>query len=201
MALIPKLDICIGNKCNTVTITEETGVYNVATNVGGWGAPNIDTSVVTNATIDIYDYTGVTLLQSFVVKDTNVPIDNYPNPIVGEFTLFEDITWNQPDGIYEIIYTVIDNVGPDTYTNEKQYQMFTCGARNCIDTLVAKMITECDSKKIETMKSQINEMENLLYGAKCAFSCGAFSKAADIITILNKMCSIISDCTGSCGSC
>jgi PhoPQ-activated pathogenicity-related protein len=49
---------------NTITITDETGLYNVNTNPGGWGTPN-------TALTDISVYTGVEFKLTMVVYTTS----------------------------------------------------------------------------------------------------------------------------------
>lgn len=57
MALVPKISLSLGNKCNLVTLTEQTAPYNLTTNPGGWGTPNIDTSVIDYAFVNVYPFT------------------------------------------------------------------------------------------------------------------------------------------------
>ena len=57
MALVPKISLTLGNKCNLVTLTEETGPYNISTNSTGWGGPNIDTSDIDYAFVNLYPFT------------------------------------------------------------------------------------------------------------------------------------------------
>lgn len=58
MSLLPQISLSLGNKCNTVTIEELTGLYVASTNIGGWGGPNIDTSVITYAAVNVFPFTG-----------------------------------------------------------------------------------------------------------------------------------------------
>jgi hypothetical protein len=56
MALVPKALLSLTNKCNKVSITDTTGVYNATTNVGGWGSPNIASSTLITAGINVSNY-------------------------------------------------------------------------------------------------------------------------------------------------
>lgn len=60
MSLLPQISLSLGNRCNTVTIEELTGVYVATTNVGGWGAPNITTidADVAYAAVNVFPSTG-----------------------------------------------------------------------------------------------------------------------------------------------
>lgn len=57
MPLVPKVSLSLGNKCNLVTLTENTGIYHVDNNPTGWGAPNINTSNVLFAFVNVYPFT------------------------------------------------------------------------------------------------------------------------------------------------
>lgn len=57
MALVPKISLTLGNKCNLVTLTEATGPYNNPNNTTGWGGPNIDTSDIDYAFVNVYPFT------------------------------------------------------------------------------------------------------------------------------------------------
>jgi hypothetical protein len=57
MALVPKISLSLSNKCNLVTITEETSGYSLGVNNTGWGGPNIDTDQIATATVKVYPFT------------------------------------------------------------------------------------------------------------------------------------------------
>lgn len=56
MALVPKVSLAINNKCNLVTLTEETNVYST-NNTGGWGTPNITTNDIVYSFVNVYPFT------------------------------------------------------------------------------------------------------------------------------------------------
>lgn len=57
MALVPSISLALGNKCNTITLTESTNPYTFGSNDGGWGSPNIDTTDVVSAKVEILPFT------------------------------------------------------------------------------------------------------------------------------------------------
>lgn len=57
MALLPSITLSLGNKCNKITLVENTNPYNSTNNTGGWGTPNIDTTDVTSAYVDVLPFT------------------------------------------------------------------------------------------------------------------------------------------------
>ena len=55
MALKPKISVSLSNKCDKITIVEETGPYAITTNEGGWGTPNIDTAAISFADVQFFN--------------------------------------------------------------------------------------------------------------------------------------------------
>jgi hypothetical protein len=275
MSLIPQISLSLGNKCNTVTIEELTGVYVSSTNIGGWGTPNIDTDAVTYAAVNVFPSTGAVvtaigtgeisgtlftdtthlsgnfavgqmltgtgilpgtmivglatgtgnnnggtyivnysqtvgpitisgtpIMSAYVLKDgsTDVYSDNITAPTPAPFIALLDQTWSNPDGIYEVVYTVTDGV--DVYTNETQHELFLCNLCNCKDGLVTRLLDACSSKTAEKLKEQVDQMEMFIYGIQSAYSCGDFDTAENILTAASTYCKTISDCADcGCGGC
>jgi len=199
MALIPKIDIVINSKCNKIDIYEETSPYVAATNAGGWGAPNIDTDAITAADLKIYDYTGVTLLNTIVLYDgvTDVYSGVAGAPAPGAFLAIDELAWANADGVYELVYSVTDGITP--VTNAKQYSLIICGLLNCTDGLKASIIEECCSKKLKEEKNTLDQLEIFIYGIKSAFSCGDFATVADLIVSAKYICDNLCDC--GCSNC
>lgn len=201
MALVPKISFIINNKCDKITITEETGVYVVNSNEEGWGTPNIDTSSITDASVNIYDSTGVDLLQTFILKDltTDIYAGVVSAPTPGAFIAFNEVLWTQTDGVYKVEYTLTDGV--DTYTNLEQYELFTCSLENCLNSLTVKLVKTCDSLKIKEIKNKINQVELFLYGVQTAFASGDFTTVNSILNTATKYCTTVSDCDCGCDDC
>jgi hypothetical protein len=57
MAIVPKISLSLGNKCNLITITEETSGFSLGVNDTGWGGPNITTNDIVTADVKIYPFT------------------------------------------------------------------------------------------------------------------------------------------------
>ena len=49
--LTPKIRVCISNDNTTLKVYDTTQAYNVASNVGGWGATNLVATAITSAKI------------------------------------------------------------------------------------------------------------------------------------------------------
>jgi hypothetical protein len=277
MALLPKISLTLGNKCNLVTLTEETGPYNAANNPGGWGGPNIDTSNINYAFVNVYPFTytptqnaassgeitgtvftdtlhlsgafavgqylsgpgvvpgtiitalltgtgtnnggtyqinisqsvpasttiiGTTPLNQYVLKDNIVDVYSLQinAPIPGSFIALADQTWNQSDGIYQVVYSIYDS--RNLYQNDKTYELFICNICSCKDQLVVALIDACDSITVKKLKEQVDQMEIFIYGIKSAFACGDFDTATAIIEAAGKYCETIVGCRGcGCGGC
>ena len=204
MALVPKIDICISNKCNLIDIYEETGPYHATNNPEGWVnsgtvAANIDTSEITAADLKIYDYLGTTLEDTIILYDG--VIDVYSGvagaPLPANFLAIDDAAFTLGDGVYELVYTVTDGI--TTFTNDPQHKLVTCGIDNCIEALKAKVVVECDSVKLSNQKLKINQLEVILYGIQSAFGCRDFVTARAQIVSAQAICDNLCDC--GCGDC
>lgn len=197
MPLNPKISISTNNKCNKVNLTEKTGIYVTTNNIGGWGTPNIDTDTIVIASVKIYGLDS-TLLTTFVLKDTSV--DYYSpaitSPIPSEFAILINQSWSQLDGIFKVVYSVDD--GTNIYTNDTQYELFLCNLCNCKNSLVLKVIKECDSTKLKSLNEYLDQIEVFIYGIQTAFACGNFSQATSILTNATLYCKTVSDC--NCGN-
>ena len=273
MALVPKISLALNNKCNKVTLTEETNPYDLFANPGGWGTPNLSASAITYASVEAFPFgyntstnasgigtivgtvftdvthlsgvfvvgqiltglgiapntvitafltgtgsnnggtytvsvsqalssrtfTGVSLAAQFILKSstTNVYLGKpgYPTPLT--FTALLEETWNNPDGIYEIVYKVYGN--SDIYMNEEIHQLFLCNLCNCKDVLITRLIDACDRIKVQELKEQVDQMEMFIYGIQSAFACGDFDTADNILTAATKYCQTLSNCGCGCG--
>ncbi len=157
MALVPKIKFCITNKCDKVNLYEETSPYTATNNTGGWGTPNPDTASITDAVVNIYDYTGNSLLES--IPFFNATTDVYSGvagaPTPGAFLAVSNYSWTQTDGIFKVEYLVTIDPGV-LYTNETQRVLFICNLENCLHSLKAKAVTECDSKSLSKLKDKLN---------------------------------------------
>ena len=272
MALKPKISASLNNKCNKITITEETGPYVIANNDGGWGTVNIDTSAIIHADVQFFntdqtpdpqasgtgtitgtvftDVThtsgtfavGQTLTGVGVAADTkitalltgtgandggtyevsipqsvastvingNLMVNNYSlkdsstdvystvagAPTPGAFVAISEASWSGPDGIYQMIYRIQD--ATNTYENDKQHVLFLCNLCNCKDSLIVRLIDACDTETVETLKTQVDQMEIYIYGIESAFSCGDFDTAEAILTAATTYCNTLSGCASNC---
>jgi hypothetical protein len=118
-------------------------------------------------------------------------------PTPGSFIAAYESTWNNPDGIYSVVYTV-EFDDDSTYTNQEQKVLFLCNLCNCKDALIIKLINACDTESVKKLKEQVDQMEIFIYGIQSAFSCGDYDTADAIITAATTYCETISGCTG-CG--
>lgn len=196
MALVPKISVTLNNKCNSATVTEETGLYVLGANDGGWGGINITTDDTTDANLEIFDLEG-SLLQEVSVYPVFAGLPSAPTP--GAFIVSDDVPWENADGIYELVYTVTTE--ELTYTNEKQHELFICNLCNCMQDLITKMLNACDSPTVDKLKTQVDQMEVFIYGIQSAFSCGDFDTATSILESATVYCQTLSDCGCGCGGC
>lgn len=204
MALVPKIDICIQNKCDKIDVYEKTGPYDATNNDEGWSnsgvtAGHIDTSEITAADLKIYDYLQNTLHDTIVLYDgvTDVYSGVTGAPAPATFLAVKDHAWALSDGVYKLVYTITD--GTSTFTNETQHKLIICGLYNCLEGLKHKAITECSGKKLDKIKETINQLEVLIYGIESAFSCADWTSATELIASGTTICDNLCDC--GCGDC
>jgi hypothetical protein len=142
---------------------------------------------------------GYALDSIYILKNGTVDVYSTavgsPTPV--SFVAAFEATWNNPDGIYSVVYTI--NFDDDsTYTNQEQKVLFLCNLCNCKDALIIKLINACDTETVKKLKEQVDQMEIFIYGIQSAFSCGDYDTADAIITAATTYCETISGCTG-CG--
>jgi hypothetical protein len=195
LTFLPKIDLCINNKCDSICVKELTDVVQQPYNTTGWGTGNPLTSDVTTATVSVYDYLGTDLLQTIVIKNTTTNL--YPNTTPTPFVAYSNLTWDQPDGVYKVTYLVTTTT--QTYSNGLQHSLFICNIENCLNTLIESVVKECNSNKLKELKTTIDQLEVIIYGIKTAFSCGDFLKVNNLIEASKVICDNICDC--GCGDC
>lgn len=195
---VPKVTLCINNSCDSLCIKETTDVRQMPYVETGWGDVNPTTDDVTSAIVTVYDKTGVTLKETYVLKD-NTPTDLFPTttntPV--PFVAIENGAWSEVDGVYKVVYTVIVT-GPTTYTNATYYVLFICSIQTCINNLKISIIRECDSAKLATKKTNLDQLEILVIGIQDAFDNEDFTTAEELIAAAKIICDNL-DC--GCSDC
>lgn len=121
-------------------------------------------------------------------------------PTPGSFNILTEANWDNGDGIYQIVYTIIDTLG-NKYTNKKQHVLFICNLCHCKESLVVKLVEACDAITVKKLKEHVDQMEMFIYGIKTAFSCGDFDTADAIIHAATNFCQTVLGCIGcGCGN-
>jgi hypothetical protein len=180
MALVPVITACLSNKCQTLKITDATGVYDATNNTGGWENPNIAGSAVTSASITITYPNGATQ-----VVDV---LSQIPATVTGSFTFTGITLTGYQDGITTISYSVSD--GTTDYKGEIQ-KLFTCNVRACIDKMWVDVACQtchgnCD---LGSLVDDANLAEGL-YKALCSgAACCDIACTNKILDSLKNLCS------------
>lgn len=195
------LHICQSSNCKQLTISETTGTYNVDTNPGGWGAPNLPlpTDPTLNAIIEITapDGTVYTFDKSDIGPNFPFPdptgleemVFNYNGGIVGNYTNPTGVV-AFPDGYYAIKYTItyLKGITPVTlFTN--QSIILTCQTRCCVDKLFhaasqTKECADCDNNLL----NKALEAEAYLKSAEYAAGCGKVEMAKQNLAKAQWIC-------------
>ena len=200
---VPKVTICINNSCDSLCIKETTDVRQMPYMETGWGPVNPTTDDVTGAIIRIYDKTGVTLKETYIIKNT-LPTDLFPTNTntPSPFVAFENAAWGESDGVFKVVYTVTvdDNGSPVQYLNEDYYVLFICNIQTCIDNLKISIIRECDSKKLAVKKQNLDQLEILVIGMQYAFNNADYTTSEELIAAAKIICDNL-DCGCGCSDC
>jgi hypothetical protein len=163
-------------------------------NNGGTYQINISQSVASTP------ITGISIVANYYLKNTTVDIyataPGTPTPYI--FDALVNQTWTNPDGIYQMVYTVHEDDITIIRTS-KSYELFICNLCNCKEALVAKLVKACDRLEVEKLKTQVDQMEVFIYGIQAAFSCGDYTTATTLLEAATKYCSLVSDCGCGCG--
>lgn len=171
----------------------------------GTGNNNGGTYIVSiSQTVAATSISGYAVSNSIILKNATInyylPTVNYPTP--SEFTILENINWNNGDGIFKIEYKIVSSENPAvTYTNKKQYTLFLCNLCDCKDKLVAKLVESCSSENTKKLKEQVDQMELFIYGIQTAFACGDFDTVNMLLTNSATYCQSILDCDCGCKGC
>lgn len=195
MALNPKIDLSLSPNGAIVSLYEKTDLYTTLYNTGGWGTPNIDTTDIVDAQVEILDLTS-TVLDTFILKSTTVnqyALVSSSTPCT--FKILET-AWSNPDGVYQVVYTVEDST--TTFTNSTQYILCTTTLCSCRDSLIARVLQTCDAPTLALNKKHLDQIEIFLYGIQCAFACGEYGRATNILEQANIYCQTVSDCGCGC---
>ena len=221
MALILAATSPTQTGCFGFTFTDTTGVYNVTTNPGGYGAPNLVANDATEATISIYT-PGSTIpyVITFVLETGNIDsaIITNPDGTTDDITtdvvtdqglsfpfstdfssdsLLIDETWiggTEDESILDGVYTIVYEVTDGSLEyNTTVYTLSKCNATCCITKAYANLKSGCGCDD-NGLKS-VQRADAFLNAAVSAADLGMMEAAQ---TDIEKALEI---CTGNCKSC
>jgi hypothetical protein len=195
MALLPRLKVCQDSTGETLTVTDNSGLYNVTTNTGGWGTPNIDVTDPTVATLTVtppdgieYEFDLLTHLSATWPTANLVYFD--------VITLTADLLGGTAgdalaDGTYKfaylLTYSAID------YTQVAEFYLHI-GTTACVQGMFADLEVadcSCDTDSLTRALYAWGLHEAL----RAAVSCGKAGRITDIQAALDKICSNTNNCS------
>lgn len=187
MAISLKINACLSSGCSTMTISDVTGIYNANTNTTGWESPNLQKSNVASATLEIEGPTQT----SFTSFDVTAAITS-SSVYVEEFPLVEiaysDMTLspNFIDGLYNFIYTVIDNSGNEYI--KKKTSIFLCNAQCCLDKAKADLVNICGCCEQQEKMKSMQLADSLIQGMLVAGNCLTSDQIKQNLVTINRVC-------------
>jgi len=175
MALDLKFTLCSSTNCSQLVFTDTTGTYNNPDNLGGWGSPNIETSVIDIATLTIsnltteVDYDSINIL-SYINSTYTIEVEDL------EIAGINAGLTKVPDGLYQVTYSVIDEATEVEYQEVKKI-LILCESACKIKQLASEVEVNPDCNKCKS-ESAIRFLEAFtLYKAlKFSGACGAVSE-------------------------
>lgn len=193
MALIPVLRFCESDDCKQLQVSDNTGKFDAADNPGGWGAPNVELANTTSATAKILLPGGVVGSEEVIVDlQPQIPNDTFGFKLLKtqDLGLGTDLLF--PDGTYVVDYTVVNSVGPVTFTYHTEITLI-CQAGKCINDMLAKIAaTGCDCD--DTLIQLAIQGHTVLDALKHAATCQRPAEVTKILLLLDKICKQIDNC-------
>ena len=193
MALYINFNVKQSDNARELTFTETTGAYDVATNPGGWGAPNPVTGAATSATLSIIPPGETTAV--VLTLDTLTPSFPTTSNIQELAIRSQDLSLGTDvqfaDGIWQMTYTVI--AGGVTYTNDQS--IFLSGqARCCVYGLLADADISCCDCDGSDLARALEAFTYYRSAVACA-ACGNGDKFTEALAIVNNYCDNKCKCT------
>lgn len=182
MALQLSFQICQSNTCDALTFVETTGAYS-ATNLTGWGAPNVVLADATSAILTITLASG-NIHTIDLLATTYFPTDDSSF----EYTLTNsDFGYTDgskiDDQIIKFVYTVIAD--GTTYTQTIR-QGFYCQVQCCVYSMFKDLNVTCDA--CSESKTKSIDAFLLLKGLMYSANCGNTTNFNSQLATLQKLC-------------
>lgn len=175
------LDIsyCIINKCKTLQLIDNTGIYDLNSNPSGWQQSDIDN--LTSASVQV-------IFNDSIIYTIDV-LNNIPSSPQDSYTLLTYTADSFLDGNYVINIVLTDNLGVDTITTLGFFS--TCNVRCCVDGLWSKAAKDedscgCNGSGSYTMLAL--QAEGLLGLIRNAASCINVDSRDAILKKLQRIC-------------
>ena len=172
------LNISLSDRPDRIIFNETSGVYNGATNPGGWGGPNDSVGDATAATLEV----GIPNVSDTVTIDISA---SYPSTD-SEINLAieaEDLGLTHiVSGVWKFIYTVVSASGTFTVT---KYWWFDAHAQQWLDIQLEGMdLSLLSDPMAHALKAPKNQFDNNMeYVARMFF----LLRAACILASQNKV--------------
>lgn len=209
--------------CLGLTFTDTTGIYNVTTNPGGYGVPNLRHTDVTEATISIYTPNSTVpyvitfaitsgTIDSAIITNPDGTTDDITTEVVTDQgltfpfstnfssdSLLIDETWiggTEDEAITDGVYTIVYEVtdgAPESTYNTTVYTLSKCNATCCITKAYANLDSDCGC---DDSGLKVAQRANAFLNAAISAADLGMMEAAQ--TDIEKALEI---CQGNCKSC
>lgn len=220
MALTFSQTVTLGAGSTEFTLTDTTGNYNVTTNPGGWGAPNL-AKVDGEPFLEIQnvcDSSFITPIPPYLVTLAGWPFyypnlggDNYAGSNAGTppyYPAYAPSVWDMntfygisklPDGLYTFTMKIMDvNAGPPTTvaSTAVNYVLSTVDIDCCISTLANEILTStCPTQEKKKKWNTLIMWKNAL---TYAMECENYSAVCSTFAKLTALCNNEGGCGCGC---
>lgn len=197
----------ISTQDGVFSFSENTGAYNVG-NTTGWGSPNEDISNVLSSKLDVFLPDPETYLptSSYQIIDTAEGFEPPLYPTTDSSVIFNitgqmlgyGLSSKVPDGIYEIVYTVLVDAGglgisTETLTN-RTYRLMTAQVECCLSKIAVSGINEMSGCNCPGKLSNFELGMLMVQAAKYAIECGNVTAAGKALSRAKEICNGCSGC-------
>lgn len=177
MAVDLRFEIQLDCDCQGFDFTETTGSYDASNNTGGWGSPNLSTSDIDEATLDIKNVTTGTTYDQIDMTNFGYPSDSNKTTNISITSL--NVNGSQqhssgerfPDGVYRFTYTTTDNDTGTTFEQTIEI-LWTCNVKcKLIDVAADIASNNCDCRTDDSKQLFLDWFAwyySIVYGGACS---------------------------------
>ena len=176
------------NVCNSITITDTTGNYNVVTNPTGYGSPNPAKADVSVASIVITPPNSSALTAINLKNDYKYPITN-SSAALSSTTLIGSDTLTSGVWVFSLTIETSGGTASPTSQTVVVYQIIQCGNNCCLKELTNDFNDSgCCGECKDAARKKYNRAKELYDAIQYDFNCSNYTAANAKQLLLDAIC-------------